>query len=135
MILCFEEDSIRDIYEVILANFINLSCNTNGLCVIKKIISCTKSHTTITKILHILIENQTFLLQNQHGNYSLQMAIECWDLEYSLPIMQTLYGQFYNLSLLKFSSNVVEKCLEKGDEATNSKFMEEICQKSKVMGN
>lgn len=83
----------------------------------------------------ILLENHSLLLQNQHGNYSLQMAIEIWDLEFSLPIMQKMYGQFYNLSISKFSSNVVEKCLGKGDEGTNTKFMEEICQKSKVMGN
>jgi hypothetical protein len=133
MIICFDEESIRDIFEVIINNLISLSCHTNGLCVIKKIIACTKSHHTIKRILHILLENHALLLQNQHGNYSLQMAIECWDLEYSIPIMQKMYGQFYTLSIMKFSSNVVEKCLEKGDDITIAKFMEEICQKSKVM--
>lgn len=133
MIICFDEESIRDIYEVIIKNFITLSCHTNGLCVIKKIIACTKSIHTTKRILKILLDNHTLLLQNQHGNYSLQMALECWDLEYSISIMQKMYGQFYSLSIMKFSSNVVEKCLEKGDDITIAKFMEEICQKSKVM--
>jgi len=113
----------------------HLSCHTNGLCVIKKIISCVKNIATIKRISNIILENYNTLLHNQHANYSIQMVIEFWSIEYSFPIMQNLYGQFYNLSMMRFSSNVVEKCLEKGDPNTVSKFMEEICQKSKVMGN
>ncbi len=42
-------------------------------------------------------------------------------------------GVFYELSLQKYSSNVIEKCFEKCDEFILAKFVEEICQQSKIL--
>lgn len=35
----------------------------------------------------------------------------------------------------KFSSNVIEKCFEKGDDNIITKFIDEICQFSRIIGN
>jgi hypothetical protein len=135
IILCFEEESIKEIYEIVINNFLKLACNSNGLCVAKKVISCTKSLSVVKILQEIIIQNSTMLIQNPHGNYTIQVALESWDPEYSLPIIHLFFGQLYTLSTMKFSSNVVEKCLEKGGDVVINKFMEEVCQKSKVIGN
>jgi len=51
-----------------------------------------------------------------------------------LPILKKFVGKFYVLSMQKYSSNVVEKCLEKGNEFMLSKFVEEICTVSRTLG-
>lgn len=74
------------------------------------------------------------LIQNAHGNYSIQVALEVCEGFYSEPIISELSGKFHKYSLLKYSSNVVERCLEIGGEVTVNRFIEEICQKNKVLG-
>jgi hypothetical protein len=52
-----------------------------------------------------------------------------------IPNPQSLFhNQFFALSTQKFSSNVVEKCLERGGESILAKFLDEICHKSKILG-
>jgi hypothetical protein len=134
MILCFEEDSIKYIYELILENFMFLACHCNGLCVTKKVIACSKDQLYISTVQKILLENASILVQNSHGNYSIQVALETWEYDYIYPLINLFHNQFFALSTQKFSSNVVEKCLERGGESILAKFLDEICHKSKILG-
>jgi hypothetical protein len=82
----------------------------------------------------ILLENSMMLVQNSFGNYSIQIALERWEYELIKPIIQSFYNQFFNLSVQKFSSNVIEKCLERGGDPVLAKFIDEVCHKSKILG-
>jgi hypothetical protein len=135
MIICFTEDSITDLYDVILENFVKLANNSNGLCIIKKLIGYAKKETTINKVIEIIIANFSTLIQNSYGNYTIQTSLDTWTHEHTEPLYKILYSQFYNLSMSKYSSNVIEKCLEKGGDEVLLKFIDEICQKSKLLGN
>ena len=53
------------------------------------------------------------LIQNPYGNYALQTVLENWDLDDCEEIMSNFYGKCILLSLQKYSSNVIEKCLER----------------------
>jgi len=134
MILCFEEDSIKYIYDLILENFMFLACHSNGLCVTKKVIACSRNQEYIATVQKILLDNANTLVQNSHCNYSIQVALESWEYEYVYPLINLFHNQFFALSTQKFSSNVVEKCLERGGEAVLAKFLDEICHKSKILG-
>jgi pumilio RNA-binding family len=134
MIICFSEESIKDIYSTILDNFITLANNSNGLCIIKKMITYAKKEETIKLIQKKIIDNIQNLITNSYGNYTIQTVFEIWNNEYSEPIVSQLFNNFHTLSLHKYSSNVVEKCLEKGGDLVLTKFIEEICHKSKLLG-
>jgi hypothetical protein len=90
---------------------------------------------TIEKIGQILAENSLELVQNPFGNYALQIAFENWKSEDLIKIARTFYGKFYNLSMHKYSSNVIEKCLLKMDISVINQFVEEICIYTRVIGN
>lgn len=134
VIVCFEESSIKHIYDLILQNFLFLACHSNGLCAAKKVISSSRDYNYIITIQKILLENSMMLVQNAYGNYSIQTALERWDYELVKPIIHSFYNQFYSLSTQKFSSNVVEKCLERGGDPVLAKFIDEVCHKSKIIG-
>ena len=53
-------------------------------------------------------------LQDAFGNYVVQYVLELGQVEASQAVIATLSGHFAELSLQKFSSNVVEKCLKLG---------------------
>jgi hypothetical protein len=134
MIICFTEDTIGDLYELILDNFVKLANNSNSLCIVKKLITYAKKETTISRTIEILLQNFSVLIQNSYGNYAIQTAFETWSNEFTEPLYKQLYSQFHQLSMSKYSSNVVEKCLERGGDELLQKFIEEICQKSKLLG-
>jgi len=104
------------------------------LCIVKKIILNAKNTELRKKVLDNLLVNMDYLIQNSHGNYAVQVALDVSDGFFLIPIINELQGKLHKYSLLKFSSNVVEKCLELGGENAVNKFIEEICQKNKVLG-
>jgi len=132
MIICFDENLLDCLYELILNNFMSLANNVNGLCLTKKIIVHAKNETTIMRIQQKLVENCISLVQNTYGNYSIQTVFDSWDYQLVIPIMKQFFGKMSNLSMQKFSSNVVEKCLEKGGDVILSRFVEEIYYNNKI---
>jgi hypothetical protein len=48
--------------------------------------------------------------------------------------VKQFFGRLCHLSMQKFSSNVVEKCLEKGGDIILTKFVDEIQGNNKVTG-
>lgn len=54
------------------------------------------------------------VLQDAFGNYVVQYVLELGQVESSRAIMKNLVDHYPELSMQKFSSNVVEKCLKLG---------------------
>ncbi len=62
ILLCMKEEDIDFIFEPVLENFIDLSMDQNGLCVIKKIVSKVEGHDKRIRIGKILSENVVVLV-------------------------------------------------------------------------
>lgn len=73
--VCDEFIAVR-IYRFCFENFIQLSLNKNGIFLIKRIISQTKSTVTKNKILKIVTENFALMLGDAYANYAIQYMIE-----------------------------------------------------------
>jgi hypothetical protein len=127
----FTEQQITFLYDTILFNFSELANHNNGLCVVKKMIINIISKEYLNKTKEILNENLFNLVQNPYGNYAIQTAFEYWQEEDVLPILNKFKNKYVNLSMQKYSSNVVEKCLERSDQIALKTFAEEVSQMSR----
>ena len=68
------------------------------------------------------------LMQDPYGNYVIQYVLDhCSDQDINLIVACPL-GRLVNLSKQKFSSNVIEKCLEKANPELCQRYIEELCQ-------
>ena len=119
----------------ILDNFIYLVNNSNGLCVVKKeiIIEYKIKNNNFEKLKKLLVENSLILVQNPFGNYALQTAIDNWKLEDLKELISTFKGKCVILSIQKYSSNVIERCIEKSEEFLNN-FIIEISKDDNSIG-
>ena len=73
VLLCFKEENLDFIFHPIIDNFIDLSVDQNGLCVIKKLVSkISTSDTLMRQVGAILSENAVSLVQSPFGNYAVQ---------------------------------------------------------------
>ena len=102
----------------ILENFVFLVNNSNGLCVVKKeiLIEYKIKNNNFKKLKNLLIENSLILIQNPFGNYALQTVIDNWELEDIKELIYTFKDKCVILSIQKYSSNVIERCIEKSEE-------------------
>ena len=123
LLVCLEDEYVMFIYVYIFEKFLYLSNNSYGICIIKKILSFTHKKKLHEKLKNIVKENGLYLIQQSYGNFVIQVIIECWD-DYK-DIINIFKGHFFNLSLEKYASNVIERCIEKNEDILND-YINEI---------
>lgn len=119
-------DLVKPFSLMVLDSFLFLSTNPNGICVVKKVINLEYKNDNYEKLKSELMKNSLILIQNPYGNYALQEAILNWDLSDILDVIRSYYGKCSFLSIQKYSSNVIEKCILKSEEFLFN-FIQEIC--------
>lgn len=113
----------------ILYDFYNCSSNANGLHVIKKLLSLTMKPEYgkyRSEILDIMVKNTIEMAQNPYGNYALQIVLDCYPPKSIIGIIESIQGKIANLSMTRYSSNVVEKCMERADEKLREELIKEL---------
>ncbi len=135
-LLSFVEPRKKFIIEEALAEFVKLANNANGLCLIKKLIPiCGKDPVLVKRMVEIVSKDSIELVQNPYGNYAIQVALDTFAAEQCDVILESLKGKYAQLSMLKFSSNVVEKCIEKADGKRRDEILKELSGSDKLLGN
>lgn len=99
-----------------MANLINLVLDANGVCVIKRFMFGNKNQENRTFLMNIIISNGLEIIQNPFGNYIIQYIFELWGFEIGKPLLELLINNVISLSMQKYSSNVIEKCIDMLDK-------------------
>jgi len=105
--------------------------NTHGLCILKKCISHHRPAPDRPGAYeNLLLEEMSYraleLIQGPYSNYAVQHALEEWGGEVCLPIINALTGRLVELSIQKFSSNVVEHVLQLAPPEAQERLLEEL---------
>lgn len=109
----FNLELLLPVFNFICNDFLFIANNPNGLCVIKKVIEVTNNTMYFDNVFEQLYKNALLLIQNPYGNYALQHALDVWNIAQSERLIKQFQGNLIYLSIQKYSSNVIEKCLEK----------------------
>lgn len=116
-IISLLRDNERElIISTILKNFNRLAYDSNGICVLKKIVSNCDADSIKLEIIRKILSNALEIIQNPFGNYIVQSVIEEWGHSLCKDIINIIINNIISLSMQKFSSNVVEKILEHVDK-------------------
>ena len=129
LLTCFEEEYVGFLYNYIVENFLELANNNNGICIVKKILTFTHKKNLHDKLKIIVKENAIQLISHPYGNFVIQVVAESWN-DYE-DILNLFDKKFYNLSLEKYASNVVERCIEKDEKILNN-YIEELINTNKI---
>jgi len=129
LLTCFEEEYINFIYNYIIDNFLDLANNNNGICVVKKILTFTHKKIIHDKLKIKIIDNALQLIIHPYANFVIQIVVECWS-DYK-DILVLFEKKYFNLSLEKYASNVVERCIEKDEDILNN-YINEIVDSNRI---
>ena len=126
MILKIPDFLRKDLNEIILQNFAKLCLDVNGICLVKNFIKTNSIENDKQKMKIIITNNFILLAQSPFGNYAIQFLIEKLKSNELNEIFTVLNENIFKLSVQQFSSNVVEKAIEKMDEINREKTMEKL---------
>ena len=111
----FNIELLLQVITLICNDFLFIANNPNGLCVVKKVIEVANNTMYFDIVNEQLTKNALLLIQNPYGNYTLQHALDVWDISQCENIIAQFQNNLVYLSIQKYSSNVIEKCLEKSN--------------------
>ena len=128
----FEEEFIREIIDYVYNNFISLSFNINGICLVKKLLLMTHKKELHKKIKKIIYDNAYNLVIHQYGNYVIQTIVENWDTNELEDIINQYKNKYVFLSMEKYSSNAIERIIEKNKNNLEI-YINEICNDKNII--
>jgi hypothetical protein len=129
MLCCLHRKSF--IIREILDRIQELSCDKLGLCVVKLCISHVNTEPLRRELENSLLENAVALMKDPYGNYAIQHMIKVWGMHSKL--YSSIKGHVVELSLQKFSSNVIEKCIESANKRNLDEILKELVTKEGLL--
>ncbi|CAH8377219.1 unnamed protein product [Eruca vesicaria subsp. sativa] len=113
------------LFEIVITHCVELATDRHGCCVLQKCIGYSKGEQK-DHLVSGITSNALLLSQDPFGNYVLQFVLEL-QLQWAInEILEQLDGNYTHLSMQKFSSNVVEKCLRLADDKHRARIIREL---------
>ena len=104
---------------------VQIACHKHGCCVMQKCIDAANQEQKRALTMEIAENTKTFV-KNPFGNYVVQYVLEMKNTAVNQRIGQKLLGSLMDLGREKFSSNVIEKCLEHTTNDVKEAMVKEI---------
>jgi len=112
---CLSAKEKNFIYTSVMTNCKKIACHKHGCCVIQRCLD-SASREQQRALFGTIIFHSLELMQDPFGNYVVQYVLDHGKQSDASAVAQKCIGSVVLLSTQKFSSNVMEKCLEKANE-------------------
>ncbi|KAG6632716.1 pumilio homolog 12 isoform X2 [Carya illinoinensis] len=122
---CLMPECTEFLFEAATANCVDLATDRHGCCVLQKCLSHSDGEQRRRLVCEIT-SNALILSQDPYGNYVVQYVFDLQLPWATVDILNQLEGNYADLSVQKFSSNVVEKCLHYAGEDYQPRVIQEL---------
>ncbi|EPQ30113.1 uncharacterized protein PFL1_02230 [Pseudozyma flocculosa PF-1] len=119
------------IYNAVAAHCVEVATHRHGCCVLQRCIDHASDSQRIQLVAEITY-NALTLVQDPFGNYVVQYVLDLCDQRFTDAVIRQFVGNVCLLSVQKFSSNVIEKCIRVSDPSIRKQLIEELLNRSKL---
>ncbi|KAJ6427906.1 hypothetical protein OIU84_023332 [Salix udensis] len=119
------------LFEATIANCVELATDRHGCCVLQKCLSQSEGEQRC-RLVSEITSNALILSQDPFGNYVVQFVFELHLPWAATDILDQFEGNYGDLSVQKYSSNVVEKCLKYAGEVRRNRIIRELINNSRL---
>ncbi|KAF8130608.1 ARM repeat-containing protein [Boletus edulis] len=119
------------IYNAVAANCVEVATHRHGCCVLQRCIDHASDHQRV-QLVNEIAYNALTLVQDPYGNYVVQYILDLNDNRFSDGVIRQFAGNVCALSVQKFSSNVIEKCIHVAEHSTRKMLVEELLNRSRL---
>ncbi|KAJ7570225.1 hypothetical protein O6H91_01G110600 [Diphasiastrum complanatum] len=131
---CLQHLSNKDsqfIFDAAASHCVEIATHRHGCCVLQRCVDFS-SGPQRDRLFSEIAANALVLSQDPYGNYVVQYILDLNILWASNEVMVRLGGNYPQLAMQKFSSNVVEKCLKLADEENRTRIIHELITSSSL---
>ncbi|XP_043709057.1 pumilio homolog 12-like [Telopea speciosissima] len=129
----FSHEDNKYLLNTVADHSVEIATDSSGCCVLQLCVGHAQGESRE----HLFAEitaNATVLARDPYGNYVVQYILGLKIPHVMAAVLRQLEGSYISLSLQKFSSHVVEKCLKESTEEQSSKIIKELLSSSKFIG-
>jgi len=119
------------IFEAVRKSLVEVATHRHGCCVIQRCLDAANTQQRVDLVQEIG-NSSLHLMQDPYGNYVVQYVLEVCGRDEIRPVTTCPLGRIISLSVQKFSSNVIEKCIEKATEDVQSAYVDELCDATHI---
>ncbi|KAF5444162.1 hypothetical protein F2P56_036659 [Juglans regia] len=122
---CLSIENNKFIFVAAARHCVDLGTHQHGCCVLQRCISHSTGELQENLVAEISA-NGLLLAQDAYGNYVVQFILELRIPSAASKLSSQFEGNYVHLSSQKFSSHVVEKCLDVFNDESQSKIIHEL---------
>lgn len=119
------------IFDAVAASVEDVARHRHGCCVIQRCLDSRHSSAR-THLVGCIVEKSLELMQDAYGNYVVQYVLDVCGDEEVHAICESVIGKVCLLAIQKFSSNVMEKCLERCTDRVREEYLKELNDSDKI---
>ncbi|THG99421.1 hypothetical protein EW026_g2926 [Hermanssonia centrifuga] len=119
------------IYNAVAANCVEVATHRHGCCVLQRCIDHASEHQRV-QLVNEITYNALTLVQDPYGNYVVQYILDLNDSRFSDAVIRQFAGNVCALSVQKFSSNVIEKCVRVAEHSTRKMLIGELLNRTRL---
>ncbi|OQR87640.1 hypothetical protein ACHHYP_08412 [Achlya hypogyna] len=113
------------VFDAVATDCTVVGTHRHGCCVLQRCVDAANEAQKRAVISQVELHAMK-LMQDPYGNYVVQYVLDACPNDETVGLMAKCAGHVYELSVQKFSSNVVEKCLELAPYELRQAFVREI---------
>ncbi|XP_072971370.1 uncharacterized protein [Typha angustifolia] len=120
------------LFDTAIKYCLELAKDRQGCCVLQKCIYHSNEEQK-HQLIYAITPYALNLSEDQYGNYAVQYILDQEILWATNRILDQLDGHYSSLSMQKYSSNVVEKCLKLAEDARRVKIIQELMNSPELL--
>ncbi|CEG48683.1 rna-binding protein [Plasmopara halstedii] len=113
------------VFDAVCQECTTVGTHRHGCCVLQRCLDAANKRQK-TEVIEQVERQAMKLMQDPYGNYVVQYVLDSCTAEEAYGVILKPLGHIFELSIQKFSSNVIEKCLEKAPERVRQQYIAEI---------
>ncbi|XP_031256960.1 pumilio homolog 12-like [Pistacia vera] len=121
----FSNEYTKELVEEIVESCVTLAIEKSGCCVLQQCIFHAKEEHK-GRLIAEIVTNALVLSDHAYGNYVVQYILEINIPQVTADVLSQFSGSYFTLSLSKYASNVVEKCMKFATEEQLTAIVSEI---------
>ncbi|KAK9110678.1 hypothetical protein Sjap_018738 [Stephania japonica] len=122
---CLSNEDNKFIFNAAARYCVDIATHRHGCCVLQRCIGHSTGEQRKILVTEISA-NGLLLAQNAYGNYVIQYILELKIPFVTEKLTSQFRGNYVHLSVQKFSSNVIQKCLKVFDQENQSEIIHEL---------
>jgi hypothetical protein len=131
ILLKLSHEHSKFVFDAVAESVGDVARHRHGCCVIQRCLDSPPSKPRSHLVLRI-VDKSLELMQDAYGNYVVQYVLDVCSDEDVHAVCESVVGRVNILAIQKFSSNVMEKCLERCTDRVKEQYMAELSDTDRV---